>query len=107
MGLAPGLRQTVKTLFGFHEKQSTGKTTVAQNDLRLAKRKRALLESNPPRNNQPETHRDDEAGGGACAVPGPVGSHRIGLPFVVPQRLRTLPAAHNRWRNEAVSGCKP
>jgi hypothetical protein len=32
----------------FDEKQTTDKTTVAQNDERLAKRKRALLESNPP-----------------------------------------------------------
>jgi len=37
-----------------------------------------MLESNPPRNSQPETHRnDDEAGGGAIAVPGPIESHRI------------------------------
>jgi hypothetical protein len=59
------------------EKESTGKTTLAQNDVRLAKRKRTLLESNPPRNSQPETHRDDEAGSGACVVPGPIESHRI------------------------------
>jgi hypothetical protein len=51
--------------------------TLAQNDIRLAKRKRTLLESNPLRNSQPETHRDDEAGGGHCAVPGPIESHRI------------------------------
>jgi hypothetical protein len=41
----------------FDEKPSTDKTTLAQNDLRLVKRKRTLLESNPPRNSQPETHR--------------------------------------------------
>ena len=41
------------------------------------KRRRALLESNPPRNSQLETHRDDEAGGGGKAVPGPIESHRI------------------------------
>jgi hypothetical protein len=29
---------------------------------RLAKRKWALLESNPPRNNQPETHRSNGLG---------------------------------------------
>jgi hypothetical protein len=37
-----------------------------------------MLESNPPRNNQPETHRDDdEAGGGGIAVPGLIDSCRI------------------------------
>jgi hypothetical protein len=61
----------------FDEKESNGDTTVAQNDLRLAKRKRTLLESNPPRNSQLETHRDDEAGGGADAVPGPIQTDRI------------------------------
>jgi hypothetical protein len=35
-----------------------------------------MLENNPPRNNQPETHRDDEAGDGVCIVPGPLDSHR-------------------------------
>ena len=29
---------------------------------RLAKRRRALVEANPPRNSQPETHRDDGPG---------------------------------------------
>jgi len=59
------------------EKDSPGKTTVAQNEDRLAKRKRALLKNNALRNNQPETHRDDEAGDGGKAVPGPIESHRI------------------------------
>jgi hypothetical protein len=36
-----------------------------------------MLENNPLRNSQPETHRDDEAGDGVGAVPGPLGSHRI------------------------------
>ena len=61
----------------FDEKLSTDKTTLAQNELQLAKRKRTLLESNPPRNSQPETHRDDEARGGASAAPGPFDFHRI------------------------------
>jgi hypothetical protein len=43
----------------------------------LAKRKRTLLESNPLRNSQLETHRDDEAGGGIVAVPGPIQTDRI------------------------------
>ena len=30
------------------------------------KRRQALLESNPPRNTQPTTHRDDEPRGGTC-----------------------------------------
>ena len=33
------------------------------------KRKRALLESNSPRNSQPETHRSDEPGGPALLDP--------------------------------------
>ncbi|PYV05592.1 MAG: hypothetical protein DMG26_05005 [Acidobacteria bacterium] len=33
-----------------------------QDERRLVKRRRAMLESNPPRNSQLETHRDDEAG---------------------------------------------
>jgi len=36
-----------------------------------------MLENNPPRNNPPETHRDDEAGDGVSIVPGPLDSHRI------------------------------
>src|SRR6266852_3631294 len=40
-----------------------------QDDGRLVKRRRALLESNSPRNSQPETHRDDEPGGGSGAAP--------------------------------------
>ena len=59
------------------KKHSTGKTTVAQNGHGLAKRKRAMLENNPPRNSQLETHRDDEAGDGVAVVPGPIESHRI------------------------------
>jgi len=36
--------------------------TVAHAGTRLAKRRRALVETNPPRNSQPETHPDDERG---------------------------------------------
>ena len=36
----------------------------------LAKRRRALLESNPPRDSQPETHPNDEAGEGVQPSPG-------------------------------------
>ena len=43
----------------------------------MAKRKRAMLENNPPRNSQLETHRNDEAGDGGEAVPGPIELHRI------------------------------
>jgi hypothetical protein len=68
----------------FDEKRSTDKTTVAQNDLRLAKQKRALLESSPPKNNQPETHRDDEAG--AALAPFPDQSDHIGsIDFPMPE----------------------
>src|ERR1035441_2158503 len=37
---------------------------LLQADNRMAKRRRALLESNPPRNSRPETHRNDGRGGG-------------------------------------------
>jgi hypothetical protein len=40
-----------------------------QDDTRLVKRRRALLESNSPRNNQLETHRNDEPGGGSWVAP--------------------------------------
>jgi hypothetical protein len=43
--------------------------SVLQNECRLAKRKRALQECNSPRNNQPESHRDDEPGNGGFVVP--------------------------------------
>jgi hypothetical protein len=36
---------------------------------RMAKRRRALLESNSPRNSRPETHRNDERGGGRPGAP--------------------------------------
>src|SRR3954462_13404830 len=42
---------------------------VLQNECRLAKQRRALQECNWPRNNQPETHRDDEPGSGGFAAP--------------------------------------
>src|SRR5205823_545165 len=35
----------------------------------LVKRRRALLESNPPRNNQPETHQGYESGSSRGAAP--------------------------------------
>src|SRR4051794_22796774 len=42
---------------------------VLQNECRLAKQRRALQECTWPRNNQPETHRDDEPGSGGFAAP--------------------------------------
>jgi hypothetical protein len=35
------------------------------------------LENNPPRNSQPETHRDDAGGDGIGTVPSPLDFHRI------------------------------
>jgi hypothetical protein len=68
-------RQDPRLMFGI-EPANSGQAlkwgkhiSLAQNDLRLAKRKRTLLESNPPRNSQLETHRDDERGGGGLAAP--------------------------------------
>jgi hypothetical protein len=40
-------------------------SVLLQDDARLVKRRRALLESNSPRNSQLVTHRTDELGGGA------------------------------------------
>jgi hypothetical protein len=54
---------------------------------RLAKRRAALLESNRPRNNQPETHRDDEVRGAAVESSRTVQTknHYIGLiDFLMP-----------------------
>jgi len=65
-----------RVLGQFDEKESNGDTPLAQNDLLLAKRKRTLLESNPPRKSQLETHRDDEAG--AARVPFPDRFQQIG-----------------------------
>ena len=62
MGLPPGVRQTVKTLFAGRWKPSTGKTTLQHSGDRLVKRRLALVETNPPRNSQPETDPDDERG---------------------------------------------
>ena len=42
---------------------------LPQDGARLVKRRRALLESNSPRNNQLETHRDDEPEGGSWVAP--------------------------------------
>lgn len=42
---------------------------LLQDDPRLVKQRRALLESHSPRNSQPETHRDDEPGGGSWVAP--------------------------------------
>ena len=47
----------------FDENCSTGKTTLQHIGARLVKRRRALLESNSPRNSRLETHRDDGWGG--------------------------------------------
>ena len=48
----------------------TFESTVVNESLhtvaRLVKRRRALLESTPPRNSRLETHPDDEAGASAC-----------------------------------------
>ena len=43
----------------------------------MAKRGRALLESNSPRNNQPETHQDDKRGRGRRVAPSAFATHRI------------------------------
>src|SRR4051812_38959403 len=51
---------------------------VLQNECRLAKQRRALQECTWPRNNQPETHRDDEPGSGGFAAPWSIASHRVG-----------------------------
>ena len=76
------------------EKSSTGKTTVAQNESRLAKQKRALLENNPPRNSQLETHRDDEPGTAVQPFPDRIESHRIErFPDAWKNSLRKLPCS--------------
>ena len=44
----------------FDEYLSIGKTTLQHTGARRVKRTRALVETNPLRNSQPETHPDDE-----------------------------------------------
>src|SRR5256885_13603735 len=68
-------------------------TAVINNGHRLVKRRRALLESNPPRNSQPETHRDGETGEGP---PGPSSNSFL-------QRLDRFPhASKNSFRSLAL-----
>src|SRR5229473_1174688 len=71
------LRSKVTDIFTLHPMLETSSSDTCYHSLenrcqrlaslrywtRLAKRRAALLESNRPRNNQPETHRDDEVRG--------------------------------------------
>ena len=70
---------------------------------RLAKRRAALLESNRPRNSQPETHRDDEVRGAAVESPRTSRTKKpnIGLiDFLMPWKTH-----NDTLCEEAVSGC--
>jgi hypothetical protein len=58
---------------------------LVQNRYRLAKRRRALLESNPPRNNQLESHRSDERAGRGCKV-APFPYYIISIHLPMPQK---------------------
>ena len=62
MGLPLGWHKQLRHTSPFAEKESTGGVDVLHTHNRLVKRRRALVETNPPRNNQPETHPDDERG---------------------------------------------
>ena len=61
-----GVNPSVETVCDWHTCRSldfaTQITSSCSHYPRLAKQRRALVETNPPRNNQPETHRDDEPG---------------------------------------------
>ncbi len=48
-----------------------GPAQTGSHSMGLVKQRRALLESNPPRNNQPATHRIDEPSGegATCSFP--------------------------------------
>jgi len=63
--------------------------TSFQNSIQPAKRKRALLASNPPRNNRSEAHRSDEQGSDGMIAP-PPGDYDS---FPMPEK--TLRPAHN------------
>jgi hypothetical protein len=60
-----------------------------QNGIQPAKRKRALLASNPPRNNRSEAHRSDEQGGDGMIAPPPGGYESFPMPE------KTLRHAHD------------
>ena len=65
---------------------------VFQDGTRVVKRRRALLESNSPRNNQLENHRNDEPGAALGSLPA-TASFYIGLneagKFILEQEVPT------------------
>ena len=77
LGCTPFVRQKVKTLPWPSEKGTCFRLDHCQQSARLVKRRRTLLESNSPRNNQPETHQDDERGRGRRVAPSAFCAHRI------------------------------
>src|SRR5215210_6633541 len=96
----------------FAENYSTGNSTVAQTGDRLVKRRRAMLESTPPRNSQPETHPDDER----RRRPAGRRLHRMErFPDAWENSLRKPPRSgilfvlrfEFRWRQIAKRGVKP
>jgi len=64
---------------------------LLQDDARLIKQRRALLESNSPRNSQRETHRNDGLGGGSQVAP-----HYCYSPDRVVHGLPTLAECRNQ-----------
>src|SRR3984957_9927454 len=63
-----------------------------QNEFQPVKRRRALVETNLPRNSWPQTHQDDEARGGADDDLAPGSEQYIGL-IDLPMPKKT----HNEW----------
>ena len=55
------------------------KALLRHTGARLVKRRRALVETNLPRNSWPQTHQDDEARGGADDGFAPESEQYIGL----------------------------
>src|SRR5262252_10170485 len=93
--------ETVRKLPGYRSLNLARRTWVVGCSMRqLRKRRRALLESNSPRNTQLETHRTDGAGRNSWFLL--VGSYIGTIDFLMPekthlcrcQRLETLLEAH-------------
>src|SRR5712692_6211800 len=70
VGRTPPLRQFAIGTLAVHWIFLLKWRLLLQDDPRLVKRRRALVETNPPRNSQPETHRSDEPGGDSWVAGG-------------------------------------
>jgi len=85
--LPPRVRQTVKRQCTVDCKILDSQSPLIDTETQLAKRRLALLESNQPRNSQPETHSD--AGPGAAFELFPA-LDPLGRDFPLPSKTHTI-----------------